>query len=80
MNPVQNRLLKRSEVEIRTALSRSTIYAKLNSGDRGFDSSFPRPVSTGSSSVRWVEAEVNQWIQSRITVSRQNVNAGGFAQ
>ncbi|MEX1828843.1 helix-turn-helix transcriptional regulator [Luteibacter sp. CQ10] len=43
----------------RTALSRSSIYAKVAEG------TFPRPVKRGSSSV-WVDTEVQAWIDSLI--------------
>lgn len=70
MAEVQNRLMKRADVEIRTALSRSTIYGKLNPKERGFDSSFPSPIRTGSSFVRWIESQVNARLQSRVAASR----------
>lgn len=32
---------------------------------------FPRPVAMGNRSKRWVEAEIESWIQSRIADSRE---------
>ena len=58
-------LLRRVEVEAKTGLSRSTIYAKTNPRDRGFDPGFPVPVRIGATSVRWLAAEVDAWIKSR---------------
>jgi len=52
-------LLKLDEVKKRTALSRSSIYAKVAAG------TFPPPVKQGSSSVR-VDAEVQGWIDALI--------------
>ncbi len=52
-------LLKLDEVKKRTALSRSSIYAKVAAG------TFPRPVKQGSSSV-WVDTEVQAWIDALI--------------
>ena len=52
-------LLKLDEVKKRTALSRSSIYAKVAAG------TFPRPVKQGSSSV-WVDTEVQGWIDALI--------------
>ena len=52
-------LLRRPEVERRTGLRRSTIYARMKEG------TFPRSVSLGYT-VAWVEAEVDAWIQERI--------------
>jgi len=53
-------LLKLAEVQKRTALSRSSIYAKVASG------TFPRPVKQGASSV-WVDTEVQAWIDALIS-------------
>lgn len=52
-------LLRRPEVERRTSLKRSTIYARMKEG------TFPKPVSLGRT-VAWVEAEVDAWITARI--------------
>ena len=58
------RFLRLREVLERTGLSRSTIYVRLEQGR------FPRPVSLGDRAVRWVEAEVDEWIAERIAESR----------
>ena len=50
------RLLKRLDVEAITALSRSMIYALMARGD------FPHPIRTGPRAVRWIEAEIQDWI------------------
>lgn len=52
----QTRLIRRSEVETLTALSRSTIYKKMEMGD------FPQPIRIGGRSVRWRLADVQNWI------------------
>ena len=54
------RLLRRPEVESLTGLSRSRIYAKMDSG------TFPRPVKTGPRAVCWVESEIADWQRQRI--------------
>lgn len=64
-----SRLLRRSEVEKMTGLSRSAIYAKMATN------SFPKPVPLGGNSVAWVEAEVCGWIQSRINERNQRKSA-----
>lgn len=46
--------------------STQTIYNLMNEGR------FPRPVAVGARTKRWVEAEVEQWIQDRIAESRSN--------
>ena len=55
-------ILRRKQVEARTGLSRSTIYARIA------ENKFPHPISLGSSrgAVGWVEAEIDAWIKERI--------------
>lgn len=57
---LQTALIRRKEVERLTALSRSRIYALMATGD------FPKPVQLGAMSVAWLEAEIHEWIASRI--------------
>ena len=62
------RLLQRREVEARIALSRSTIYARLDKSSPRHDPTFPRPITLGNgrnSPVAWIESEVEAWIASR---------------
>jgi len=56
----QTALIRRKQVEALTALSRSRIYALMATGD------FPKPVQLGTMSVAWLEAEIHEWIASRI--------------
>lgn len=53
------KILRRPEVERRTGLSRSTIYAAVGKGD------FPAPVRITKRAVGWREADIDQWIQTR---------------
>lgn len=60
-------ILRRKQVETRTGLSRSTIYARIAAG------TFPAPIDLGGGrAVGWIAAEIDDWIQMRITKSRQN--------
>ena len=59
----RTRLLRISEVEARTGLSRSTIY------EWSADGRFPPPVRLSDRVVRWVEAEVEAWIRERLETS-----------
>jgi len=54
------RLLRRREVEARTGLSRSSIYARMALG------TFPLAVGLGGRAVSWVENEIDGWILARI--------------
>lgn len=54
-----NRILRRPDVEIRTGLSRSTIYAMMAEG------SFPKPIKIGKRAVGWPECVIGKWLESR---------------
>ena len=59
-NHQKKSLLRRPEVEQRTGLKRSTIYARMTQG------TFPQSVSLGRA-VAWVEEEIEAWIDDRIS-------------
>ena len=54
------RFLRRPEVEVRTGLSRSSIYALMDKGE------FPRPRRIGKRAVAWVEQDIERWLAERI--------------
>lgn len=73
---VQNALtiLRRKQVEARTGLSRSSIYARLKPNPKrpaDFDPTFPRPVSLGAKAVGWIEAEIDAWLTAQVEKSRR---------
>jgi prophage regulatory protein len=61
----QARILKRKQVEERTGLPRSSIYAGIAAG------TFPAQIHLSAKSVGWLESEVNGWIADRIEQSPQ---------
>lgn len=72
--PTALTIIRRKQVEARTGLSRSSIYARLRHnlkrpGD--YDPTFPKPVSVGAKAVGWVEAEVEAWLTAQIEKSRK---------
>lgn len=56
---IEDRFLRRSDVEAATGLSRATIY-RLMSAEK-----FVRPYRTGKNSVRWRQSEVQGWMDDR---------------
>ena len=56
---MSNRVIRRPEVQTLTGIPRSTLYAKIATGD------FPAPIKIGQRAVGWREAEVNDWLSSR---------------
>ena len=59
-----SRIIGLPEVIERTSSKRSSLYAMVANNE------FPTPIKLSARRVGWVEAEVNDWIQSRITASR----------
>ena len=59
---MQDKLLRRREVEKITGMSRSSIYRLMQEGE------FPRPVRVGSVAVRWKSSDITAWIESRPVV------------
>jgi prophage regulatory protein len=53
-----NAIMRRSEVESETGLSRSTIYQRIKAG------TFPKPVHLGARSVGWRVADVDAFLAS----------------
>ena len=73
-------IISRKQVEARTRLSRSSIYAKLRHNPKrpgDYDPTFPRPISLGKDSngnnscVGWIESEIDAWITAQIEASRK---------
>lgn len=56
---MHDRILRRPEVEARTGLSRSTIYAMVA------ERRFPAPIKLGLRAVGWPESEIGAWLASR---------------
>lgn len=53
------KLLRRSDVESRIGLSRSTIYDWMKRGQ------FPQPVKLGERLVAWKESDIAAWLDAR---------------
>lgn len=53
-------ILRLPQVQSRTGLSRSTIYAYIAKDQ------FPSPIKLGARSVGWVSSSIDSWIDLRI--------------
>lgn len=73
--PNSKTILRRKQVQARTGLSRSTIYARLNPKSPTYDPTFPKPIDLGlgmkNPPVGWIEAEVEAWLSAQIENSRK---------
>lgn len=68
-----HRLLRRKQVEQAIGLSRSTIYARLDPKSPHYDPTFPTPIKLGSTSIAFIESEVQSYIAARIADSRRKL-------
>ena len=62
---MEQHILRLPTVKAITGLSRSTIYLRMSEG------SFPEKISLGSRAVGWLETEVQDLLDERISVSRK---------
>lgn len=67
MNTINQSLIRLPEVLKRTGFGKAWIYRLISEGR------FPAPVKIGVRAVAFVESEVDEWIQSVIEKSRNNV-------
>ena len=56
---MQDRLLRREEVETRCGIARTTIYRLMRCGQ------FPEPIKVGPRAVRWPASEIEEWLADR---------------
>ncbi|MEG2158176.1 MAG: AlpA family transcriptional regulator [Bacteroidaceae bacterium] len=57
---VNQRLIRRKEVQTKTGLGASSIYAMMKLG------TFPKCLKLSERRVAWIESDVDQWIVDRI--------------
>lgn len=63
----RERLLRLSEVEARTGLRKSAIYA----GMRASPATFPRCILITARCVAWPESRIEQWIADRLAAAER---------
>ena len=64
MISLTKRFIRLPIVQDKTGWSKSSIYLGVSRG------TFPRPISLGARAVAWVETEIDDWLSSRIALSR----------
>ncbi|MDM1759667.1 MULTISPECIES: AlpA family phage regulatory protein [Acinetobacter] len=62
-----NRLIRRKEVQEKTGLGASSIYAMMRSGD------FPQCLNLSERRVAWIESDVDSWVADRIAKHKANI-------
>ncbi|POU19368.1 hypothetical protein C3420_13855 [Acinetobacter sp. ACNIH3] len=58
------RLIRRKEVQAKTGLGASSIYAMMQQG------TFPKSVNISERRVAWIESDIDQWISERIATHK----------
>jgi len=61
--PMTEAFLRLRDVEARTGLRRSHLYALAARGE------FPKPLKLGDRASAWVAGEVDEWVMARIRAS-----------
>lgn len=61
------RLIRRKEVQAKTGLGASSIYALMKTGE------FPQCLNLSERRVAWIESEVDQWIAQRIAQHKATI-------
>ena len=56
---MQNRILRRHQVQEQIGLSRSAIYHMMSEGD------FPLPIKLGKRAVGWKQQDIIDWLDNR---------------
>jgi prophage regulatory protein len=67
---IHEALLRRKQIEARTGLARSTIYALMSEGK------FPKPVPLVGRTVAWTSSSIDTWISERIVASKNAAKGG----
>ncbi|GBO48497.1 helix-turn-helix transcriptional regulator [Pectobacterium versatile] len=65
-----HQLLRLNQVREKTGLKRSQIYLYMKTGD------FPQSIKIGPTSVAWLESEINEWIERKLSDRNQKKQEG----
>ena len=59
------KILRLPQVKAQTGLSRSTIYLRIKNNE------FPKSISLGGRAIGWLESDIQNWLEDRITQSME---------
>jgi prophage regulatory protein len=60
---MSHQILRMFEVSDRIGLAKSSIYEQIRKG------SFPKPIKLSPRSVGWLEADINSWLDEKVSQS-----------
>jgi prophage regulatory protein len=61
---MSNKIIRLPTVKNRVGLSRSSIYLRMSKGE------FPKSISLGERAIGWLESDIEQWLDERISASK----------
>ena len=64
-----HQIYRRTDLEKRLGISRSTIYAWMKAG------AFPPPVKLGQRAIGWRASDIDAWLAGRCTTTGAQLNA-----
>ncbi len=70
----ERRAMRLPEVCLKTGLSKSTIWNKVNPDSKYYDASFPKRFKIGGNSVAWSADEVDAWLEAQMQARQQGEN------
>ena len=62
---MSNKIIRLPAVKDQTGISRSSIYLRMSKGE------FPQSISLGDRAIGWLEADIEQWLEDKITASKK---------
>lgn len=71
------RFLSIHQVAGKLDICKSTIYDWLSEKSPRYDASFPTPIKINGKSIVWIFSEVEDWMKSKVTLSRGEENKQG---
>ncbi|MDX2367743.1 MAG: AlpA family transcriptional regulator [Colwellia sp.] len=60
-----HKMIRLPTVIEQTGLSRSSIYLRMK------NNKFPQSISLGDRAIAWLEEDINQWIEDKISASKK---------
>lgn len=61
---MSNKIIRLPAVKEKTGISRSSIYLRMSKGE------FPKSISLGDRAIGWLESDIEQWLDERISASK----------
>ncbi|WP_046069566.1 helix-turn-helix transcriptional regulator [Pseudomonas synxantha] len=61
------RILRLKQLSERIGLGRSTIYDRMDAQSPRYDATFPKPIKLGAAAIGWIDSEITNWIEQRMS-------------